>query len=157
MDKSQEVYLFHQGTNYHAYNLLGCHYDNGSAWFRCWAPNAKNVWVVGDFNKWNKRENPMKKIIASGIWECFIPNVAKFDNYKYLIKTWDNKMLLKADPYSFFNETNGATASKVYEFENFYWEDKKYFEFEREFKDPQAAVDKTMYSAETQKLITSLR
>lgn len=128
MDKSQEVYLFHQGTNYHAYNLLGCHVQVDGAWFRCWAPNAKQISVVGDFNDWDKKKNPMKKIMASGIWEVFVSNVKQYDNYKYCIETKDEKILLKADPYAFHSETNGATASKVYSFQNFEWEDKKYFE-----------------------------
>lgn len=128
MDKSQEVYLFHQGTNYHAYNLLGCHVENAGAWFRCWAPNAKSVSVVGDFNDWNNQANQMKKILASGIWEVYVSSVKQFDNYKFCIETMDGKINLKADPFAFHSETNGATASKVYDFSNFEWEDKKYFE-----------------------------
>ena len=128
MNKSQEVYLFHQGTNYHAYNLLGCHIENEGAWFRCWAPNAKSVSVVGDFNGWNKTANPMKKIVASGIWETFVFQVSDFENYKFCIISKDNKERLKADPYAFFSETNGLTASKTYKFKDFEWEDKKYFE-----------------------------
>ena len=129
MEKSKEIYLFHQGTYYHAYNLLGCHFKAfQGAWFRCWAPNAKSVSVVGDFNGWDYKKNIMKKISNSGIWECFVAEAEKFDNYKYHIETKDDRILLKADPYAFHSETNGSTASKVYEFENFNWTDKKYYE-----------------------------
>lgn len=128
MDKSQEIYLFHQGTNYHSYNLLGCHTESGGAWFRCWAPNAKQVSVVGDFNDWDKSRHPMKRIIGSGIWEVFVESVKQYDNYKYLVEAQDGKTHFKADPYAFHSETNGATASKVYTFPAFEWSDKKYFE-----------------------------
>ena len=60
MEKSKEIYLFHQGTYYHAYNLLGCHPENGGAWFRVWAPNAKEISVVGDFNAWDASQSKMK-------------------------------------------------------------------------------------------------
>ena len=75
MEKSKEIYLFHQGTYYNSYNLLGCHFKafEGS-WFRCWAPNAESVSVVGDFNEWNSNINPMKKISNSGVWEVFVSN-----------------------------------------------------------------------------------
>ena len=52
MEKSKEIYLFHQGTYYHAYNLLGCHPEDNGSWFRVWAPTAKAISVVGDFNGW---------------------------------------------------------------------------------------------------------
>ena len=129
MEKSKEIYLFHQGTYYHAYNLLGCHTDkNGGAWFRAWAPNAKEISVVGDFNGWNAEAGKMTLIQNSGVWEVYVPEVHQFDNYKYQILTADNRTLLKADPYAFHSETNGATASKVYTLGQFDWNDKKYYE-----------------------------
>ena len=129
MEKSKEIYLFHQGTYYHAYNLLGCHYSSGEgAWFRCWAPNAKNVSVVGDFNNWDNSANQMSKISSGGIWEVFISNVKQFDNYKFSVTTKTDRVILKADPYAFHSETNGATASKVYELSSYDWNDKKYYE-----------------------------
>ena len=129
MEKSKEIYLFHQGTYYHAYNLLGCHPDGkGGAWFRCWAPNAKAISVVGDFNDWNAEADPMKKIENSGIWEAYVKAVKIYDNYKYEITTASDTQLWKADPYAFHSETNGATASKVYDLGTFEWTDKKYYE-----------------------------
>ena len=128
MEKSKEIYLFHQGTYYHAYNLLGCHPENGGAWFRAWAPNAKAISVVGDFNGWNPEANKMTKLEKSSIWEVFVPSVKQYDNYKYEITTADNKMIFKADPYAFHSETNGATASKVYDLKDYPWSDENYFE-----------------------------
>lgn len=128
MEKSQEIYLFHQGTNYHCYNLLGLHLEGEGAWLRCWAPNAKGVSVVGDFNNWDDTASPMQKIIGSGIWEVFIPEVKIYDNYKYKIETADGRHILKADPFAVHSETNGATASKVYELGEYEWHDKKYYE-----------------------------
>ena len=128
MEKSKEIYLFHQGTYYHAYNLLGCHPEDGGAWFRVWAPTAKAINVVGDFNGWNTNAAPMKKIDNSSIWEVFIENTKQFDNYKYFITTADDRQLYKADPYAVHSETDGGSCSKVYELDDFDWTDKKYYE-----------------------------
>ncbi len=128
MEKSQEIYLFHQGTYYHAYNLLGCHPENGGAWFRVWAPNANAISVVGDFNGWNKECHKLAKIEGSDVWEVFVESVKIFDNYKYCISAKDGRELFKADPYAIHSETCGGTASKVYELRDFEWNDKKYYE-----------------------------
>ena len=128
MEKSKEIYLFHQGTYYHAYNLLGCHVEKGGAWFRVWAPNAKAISVVGDFNNWENNAHKMKKIQNSGIWEIFVEDVKIYQNYKYEILTAEGKTLFKADPYAVHSETNGSTASKVYDLGDFNWTDKKYYE-----------------------------
>ncbi len=128
MEKSKEIYLFHQGTHYSAYKFLGCHPENGGAWFRVWAPNAKAISVVGDFNGWNAEINKLEKIKDSEIWEVFVSAVKQYDNYKYQIQTADNKTIFKADPYAFHSETNGATASKVYDLGEYKWNDSEYFE-----------------------------
>ncbi len=128
MEKSKEIYLFHQGTYYHSYNLLGCHPENGGAWFRVWAPNAKAISVVGDFNGWDVNTSVMTKLDDSSVWEVFVPFVKQFDKYKYRIITADDRELFKADPYAFHSETRGETCSKVYEFQDFEWTDKKYYE-----------------------------
>ena len=128
MEKSKEIYLFHQGTYYHAYNLLGCHTEEGGAWFRVWAPNAKAISVVGDFNGWNTESHQLKRVENSGVWEVFVEHVNEYDNYKYYITTNDNRKLWKADPYAFHSETNGGTCSKVYTLTDYDWADKKYYE-----------------------------
>jgi 1,4-alpha-glucan branching enzyme len=130
-----DSYLFHQGTSYNSYNFMGVHFatQNGEdgAVFRVWAYNASAVWVVGDFNGWNKTEAcKMKRITEQGIWEAFIPKTQKFDNYKFLIQTKDGRLLYKSDPYAFHSETDGKTASKVYSIEGTYnWNDADYIAY----------------------------
>ena len=128
--REESVFLFNQGTYYHAYEFLGCHFDTvkgvDGAFFRVWAPRAKSVCVLGDFNNWTEKVNKCKKIDNSGVWEVFIPNVKTYDKYKYQITTTKNKKLLKADPYALYQETNGKTASMVYNFGNYKWQDKEY-------------------------------
>ena len=126
MEKSKEIYLFHQGTYYHAYNLFGCHVENGGAWFRVWAPNAKAISVVGDFNGWNPECHKLSKIEESSVWEVFVENVNQYDNYKYQILTADERTIFKADPFAFHSETNGSTASKVYDLKEYSWTDGDY-------------------------------
>ncbi|MGN0961210.1 MAG: 1,4-alpha-glucan branching protein GlgB [Christensenellales bacterium] len=127
---NEQIYLFHQGTYYHAYELLGCHpYTKGDKTgyvFRTWAPNATKISVVGDFNGWNNTLNPMKRISEDGVWEAFIPNVKEFQMYKYEITDKNNYARLKADPYAFMQETNGKTASMVYDIEGYNWQDEGY-------------------------------
>ena len=79
MENSEKNYLFHQGTYYHSYNHLGVHkVDEETFVFRVWAPNAKSVSVIGDFNGWNANSNVMKKI-SQGIWEAYVKNVNIYD------------------------------------------------------------------------------
>jgi 1,4-alpha-glucan branching enzyme len=116
-DKTAE-YLFHQGTNYFSYKYFGCHFvnENGrdGAVFRVWAPNAKEVSVIGDFNGWDAGGGIMRKINAQGVFECFIPDVSIYQNYKYLIETADGRELSKSDPYAFHAESYSGFASKAY-------------------------------------------
>ena len=127
---SKREYLFHQGTYYHAYEYLGCHpekRDNVEGYvFRTWAPNAKAINVVGDFNDWNNTTNPMKKISSQGVWETFIPNVKQLQKYKFEIYDKKNYARLKCDPYAFMQETSGYTASIVYDIEGYEWGDGNY-------------------------------
>lgn len=124
-------YFFHQGTNYKAYEFLGAHVTvtgkTKGVTFRVWAPNAKSVSVVGDFNGWDVAKSIMQKI-SSGVYELFIENVFEFDSYKYYVVSQDGKGVFKADPYAFHSETPPYTASKVYDIEGFEWGDYEYFE-----------------------------
>jgi len=118
------VYLFHQGTNYHAYNLLGCQFDSktGEAVFRTWAPGASAVFLTGDFNDWNEHEHPMLRISDGGIWETTAINISSGQRYKYVICDRSGSFL-KADPFAFFSETEGKTASIVYDLSGYEWGD----------------------------------
>ena len=121
------LYLFHQGTNYKAYDFLGLHKTkvNGKDGmvFRVWAPDAKSVSVVGDFNQWDDTVAPMEKI-SDGVWECFLPYVLEpFSLYKFSIETPSGKKVCKGDPYGFHFETRPGTASKYYDIEGYQWND----------------------------------
>ena len=121
------LYLFHQGTNYKAYDFLGLHKTkvNGKDGmvFRVWAPDAKSVSVVGDFNQWDDTVAPMEKI-SDGVWECFLPYVLEpFSLYKFSIETPSGKKICKGDPYGFHFETRPGTASKYYDIEEYQWND----------------------------------
>ena len=130
--KSKEqlpLYLFHQGTNYNAYEYMGAHFtkENGKngVVFRVWAPNADQVSVVGDFNIWDQNENVMARISDGGVFELFIEGLKVFDNYKYAVKRGSN-VVLKADPYAFHSETPSGTASKIYDLDCYKWKDEQF-------------------------------
>ncbi len=123
------LYLFHQGNNMKAYEYMGAHKVPGekNLWsFRVWAPHAKAVSVVGDFNSWDECKNPMKKINDAGMWECYISDVKEFDNYKFMVTAQDGKKTGKSDPYAFHSETRPGTASKIYELDGYKWGDSKW-------------------------------
>ncbi len=117
---------FHNGTCFDAYNYMGMHRVGDEFIFRVWAPNAKSISLVGDFNGWNDSINIMEKISNGGIWECKIKNINQFDNYKYSIISKNGKRLMKSDPYSYHFETRPGNSSKVYELPNFNWTDSEY-------------------------------
>lgn len=116
----EEIYLFRIGKNYRLYDRLGSHcikHQNiNGVQFAVWAPNAKSVSVVGDFNGWNEQKNFLfSRWDSSGIWEGFIPEVKSGDLYKYKIITKDNKALEKTDPFAFKWEGPPKTASIVWD------------------------------------------
>lgn len=120
------VYLFHDGTNFKAYDFFGVHKVKGDTYaFRVWAPNAEAVSVVGDFNGWNPDAHKCFPV-SPGIWEAIIDNVNIYDCYKYAITAKDGRTLMKADPYAVHQETRPATGSKVYELGDYAWKDKKW-------------------------------
>ena len=131
MPKSYEIptYLFHQGSNARSYDFLGAHNDGeGHTVFRTWAPNAKGVSVVGDFNGWDEAASPMTKITDGGIWEAVTDELNQFDVYKFCVTAADGRQLMKADPYGFHTETRPANASKFYDIEGYEWHDSKWLE-----------------------------
>lgn len=125
------LYLFHQGTNYCAYEFLGAHFatinDEKGVIFRTWAPRAQRVSVVGDFNDWNIDACVMNRISDGGVYEIFVKGLQEYDCYKFAV-TNGNRTILKADPYAFHSETPSATASKVYEIDGYKWKDKEYLD-----------------------------
>ena len=124
-----DIYLWGEQKDDRAYNKLGAHLREVSgisgASFAVWAPNARGVSVVGDFNRWDGRVHMMRTLGSSGVWELFIPGVGAGTNYKYEIRTRDGGLLLKSDPFAQRMEAPPATASVVYqssyEFHDAHW------------------------------------
>jgi 1,4-alpha-glucan branching enzyme len=113
-----DLHLAGEGRHEQLYERLGAHVMkhqgvDGTA-FAVWAPNAKAVSVVGDFNSWDGRLHQMRSLGSSGIWELFLPDVGVGCNYKYEILTQEHEIRLKADPYAFAAEMPPKTASVVY-------------------------------------------
>ncbi len=134
---NEQIYLFHQGTYYQSYEYLGSHLgkhnNKNGAFFRVWAPNAKSISVLGDFNGWNNKAHNLIKISENGIWEIFVNDAKEYDKYKYEITDKNNYKQLKSDPYAFFQETNGQTASIIYNLEGYEWKDQA-FQEQKAFK-----------------------
>ncbi|MGL6113738.1 MAG: 1,4-alpha-glucan branching protein GlgB [Cetobacterium sp.] len=124
MGSSIDIYLFHRGEHREIYNYMGAHPYKDGYIFRTWAPSAKNVEVVGDFNNWTGK--PMNRINLEGIWEIYIENAKKNQLYKFKIQTVNNVWKLKSDPYSFYSELRPKTASIIYGKPNFSWTDNKW-------------------------------
>ncbi len=126
------TYLFHEGTAISAYEYMGAHattHDGESGYmFRVWAPRAKAVSVVGDFNFWDTEAHPMHKI-TDGIWEVFIPGGKPFDTYKFAVTGQDGNLRYKADPYAFHAETRPGTSSKLYTIDGYQWGDQQWLEY----------------------------
>jgi 1,4-alpha-glucan branching enzyme len=114
----QDLYLFNEGNHLRLYDKLGAHLAEvdgaEGTHFAVWAPNARQVFVTGDFNGWNKERNPLHQRAASGIWEGFIPGVKAGQNYKYfIVSNFENFSAEKADPLAFAAEESPKTASVV--------------------------------------------
>ena len=122
-----DQYLFGQGNHYEIYKKLGAHMVNDGeqdgVYFAVWAPNAKSVSVVGEFNDWDRTRNPMTRSEYIGIYSCFVPGVKEGMMYKYCIETVTGEFRMKADPYANYAELRPGTASKITNIENLNWTD----------------------------------
>ena len=128
-----DTFLFHQGTNCKAYEMLGAHIteENGQQGvrFTVWAPNATSVSVVGEFNNWDTRVNEMSRIEDGEIWKIFIPGLKEGDIYKYAIMPQHGgPHIMKADPYGYYCEVPPATASRVFDMNRYQWQDQEWQE-----------------------------
>lgn len=125
MAKQKEADLFHAGTLTDGWKWFGAHPEERrgrKGWvFRVWAPHAKAVSVVGDFNNWNQKANKLSR--KGEIWEGFIADLPAYTTYKYCITGADGEIRMKADPYGFHTETRPGTASKLYDISGFRWSD----------------------------------
>lgn len=122
-----DIYLFNIGQAQKAYEFFGCHYIHELKMHRfcVWAPNARNISLVGDFNSWNAAETPME-LYKNGVWVCFVPGLKDGENYKYMVHGYDGSTVLKADPFAFHSEVRPQTASKVWDLGGYEWHDDKY-------------------------------
>lgn len=122
-----DQYLFGTGVHYQLYAALGGRIStqNGVAGvkFAVWAPAAKSVSLVADFNHWNGRANPMRSLGQSGVWELFVPGLKEGEKYKFEIKTQSGEVFTKSDPLGYSSELRPATASVVANLDRFQWED----------------------------------
>ncbi len=126
-----DISKFNEGIHYNIYEKLGSHpmVVDGvkGTLFAVWAPNAERVSVVGNFNKWDGRRYPMRKLDYSGIFELFIPGDMTDEIYKYEIRSKRGEVFMKSDPYAFTSEVRPANASKVVSLD-YTWHDKKWIE-----------------------------
>ncbi len=131
-----DVHLFNEGTHQELYNSLGSHVINfngvDGVHFAVWAPNARRVSLVGDFNSWDGRRHVMRSHHGSGIWDIFIPEIGNGVLYKYEVVSGDGRLLpLKHDPYAPYFEQPPGNAAIVFQ-SKFVWSDEAYMEHKRE-------------------------
>ncbi len=128
----QDLYLFNEGSNYRIHEKLGAHLINPDGetgtCFSVWAPNAREVSVIGSFNHWHPKMHRLRARGSSGIWEGFIPGVSKGTLYKFHIESHHHGHLVdKADPFGLMHEKPPRTASVVWDL-NYEWHDRQWME-----------------------------
>jgi 1,4-alpha-glucan branching enzyme len=130
-----DQHLYAEGNHWQLWKVLGAHTEEhhgvrGTV-FRVWAPNARRVSVVGEWNGWDGRVHPMRKLIPIGIWELFLPGVAEGTHYKFELLGHDGHLHVKSDPFAFYSEHGVKTASLVWSLENYQWSDDAWMERQR--------------------------
>lgn len=127
-----DSHLFGKGVHYKIYEMMGgretVHQGIKGVKFSVWAPSAKRVSLVADFNFWDGRTNPMRSMGGSGVWELFIPGIGQGERYKFEIKTQSGEIKVKADPYALASELRPLTASVVFNVDHYQWNDKQWME-----------------------------
>lgn len=122
-----DFYLFANGDHHKIYEKLGAHLQEREGvkgvQFAVWAPNARNVSVIGDFNMWHGGAHQMRALGQSGIWELFVPDLEEGTAYKYEIKNQQGHVFEKSDPYGFSAEVRPRTASVVADLSKYKWQD----------------------------------
>ncbi len=132
-----DTFLFNQGTHYKLYEVLGAHpiihQGISGVKFAVWAPGAKAVFLVADFNHWDGRMNPMRSMGISGLWELFVPGLKAGEKYKFEIVSESGEKVLKADPMAHYSELRPSTASIVAHLDDFSWTDEAWMEKRKHF------------------------
>ena len=126
-----DLHLLGEGTHYKTYEKLGAHVTEiagvRGVSFAVWAPNAKRVSIVGNFNQWDGREHPLRVRGSTGVWEIFMPGMPEGEIYKFEVKSRNkNYLALKTDPHGFYAEQRPKTASIVYNIDRYVWNDQKW-------------------------------
>lgn len=133
-----DEYLFHEGKHYECYKFMGSHIRienrKRGVRFTTWAPNAEEIYVVGDFSNWNIDEDfKLEKTTDRGIWTIFVKDAKKNDKYKFAIRgRGQSEFILKADPYARLSELRPDTASKVTSASYYKWSDKNWLKNRRD-------------------------
>ena len=122
-----DLHLAGEGRHERIYERLGAHVVDEGVSFAVWAPNARAVSVVGDWNQWDGRVNPLELLGSSGIWAAVVPEASEGDGYKYEVHGADGQLRLKADPFAFYAEVPPKTASKIYT-SRYEWNDSAWLE-----------------------------
>ena len=122
-----DLHLFAEGTHYRVWERFGAHRMTidgvTGVHFAVWAPNAQRVSVVGDFNRWDGRVHPMRRLVPSGVWEIFVPELRDGERYKFEVRTATGHLRQKADPYARHFEVPPKTASTIWPDTRFEWHD----------------------------------
>lgn len=126
-----DLYFFSKGVHYNLYEILGARLFTSQEGisgvrFAVWAPNARRVALVGDFNHWDGRVCPMRCLGSSGVWEIFIPGLTEGEKYKFEIHTKEGHRLLKSDPYAHSFELRPKNAATVFDVNRFVWTDQNW-------------------------------
>jgi 1,4-alpha-glucan branching enzyme len=130
--------LFHEGRLKEVWRHFGAHLvkdANGQSlgvWFTVYAPHARIVSVVGDFNGWDSRTHVMEKVDPSGIYSLYVHGISEWARYKYCLVTGYGQTIFKADPVAFFSDLRPETSSKVYDLEGYAWHDDTYLRRRKE-------------------------
>ncbi|HXE91525.1 MAG TPA: 1,4-alpha-glucan branching protein GlgB [Terriglobales bacterium] len=132
---ADDLYLFNEGSHHRLYEKLGSHVRTvegvAGVGFGVWAPNAEQVFVIGDFNGWNRSSHPLHSRGDSGIWECFVPGLGRGEKYKFhIVSRHHGYRVDKADPFAFHHETPPRTASIVWDLD-YQWNDRQWIEHRR--------------------------
>jgi 1,4-alpha-glucan branching enzyme len=122
-----DLHLFSEGNHHRLYDKLGAHLCTvggvTGCTFAVWAPNARRVSIVGDFNGWDGRVNPMRKLLSGGVWEIFLPGIAEGVHYKFEVLSQHGGVQLKSDPLAFYNQHGLKTSSLVFDLARYRWND----------------------------------
>ena len=140
------LYDFLMGQTIEAYKYFGAHFvkqdGQKGVVFRVYAPLAKEISVIGEFNSWDPRNHRMNKIDESGVFEIFIPNVKNYQTYKYHILNALGQYVDKQDPFGYFSEMRNGSCSKLFDIDGFIWHDKKYMsKRDRNFDKPMSIYE----------------